>query len=84
MDGSKINTWGPKSGVAPFAGGVDGGVGRAVVSDSRACASRCAFSDKDDKEQNSRLEDKNRSNLSFIRTPAYNGYDTFRKDKRLP
>jgi hypothetical protein len=61
---------GPNSGVAPFAASV----GRAVVSHSRASPSCCAFNDKDDKEENSSVQDKNRTTLSFMRTPAHDGY----------
>jgi feruloyl esterase len=41
------------------------------------------LNDKDDKEENIRVQDKNRTTLSFMRTPAYDGYDLFPKDKRL-
>jgi hypothetical protein len=69
---------GPNSGFAPFAASA----GRAVVTLSRASRSCCAFNDKDDKEENKRVQDENRTNLSFMKTPAYQGYDLFRKDKR--
>jgi hypothetical protein len=65
----------PNSGFAPFAASV----GTAVVSRSRASPSCCAFNDEDDKQENSRVQDKNRTNLSFMRTPAYHGYDFFGK-----
>jgi hypothetical protein len=70
---------GPNSGFAPFAASV----GKAVVGRSRASLSCCAFNDKDDNEEKSRVQDKNRTNLSFMTTPAYDGYNLFRKDKRL-
>jgi hypothetical protein len=73
MDGSKIITLGPNSGLARFATSV----GSVVVSDSLASSFCCAFNDNAnaDKAQSSKIEDENRTNLSFMRTPVYDGYD---------
>src|SRR5256884_677865 len=65
--GSKISTLGPNSGFAPFAARV----GRDVVTLSRASRSCCAFNDKDDKEENSRVQEENRTNLSFMRSEEH-------------
>jgi hypothetical protein len=70
---------GPNSGFAALAARA----GTPVVRLSRASRSCCEFNDKDNKEENSKVQDENRTNLSFMRTPAYDGYDLFRKDKRL-
>ena len=70
---------GPNSGYAAF----DGRAGTGAASFSRASRSCCAFNDKDNKEENSKVQDENKTNLRFMRTPAYDGYDLFRKDKRL-
>src|ERR1700685_2904948 len=51
-----------------------------VVSHSRASGCCWAF---EDKEENSREQDENRINLSFMRPPIDSGSRPFRKDKRL-
>ena len=77
--GSKITTLGPNSGFASLAAKA----GTVVVSLSRASRFCCGFNDKDDKEATSRVQDENRTDLSFMNTPAYDEYELFLKDKRL-
>src|SRR5882762_10120529 len=78
IDGSKISTLGPNSGFVAFAATA----GAAVVALSRASCC-CEFNDdKDNTVENSRAQDENRTNLSFMSTPSYNGYDLFRKDRQ--
>src|ERR1035438_2918706 len=51
-----------------------------VVSHSRSSRSCCAL---DDREENSRAQDENRTNFSFMRPPIYERTRPSRKDKQL-
>jgi hypothetical protein len=69
----------PHSGFASLAATA----GTGVVSLSRASPSCCALNDTDDQEANSRVQDENRTDRSFMRAPDDDGYELFRKDQRL-